>query len=369
MHRTACIVFYLGLVIAAAALVRAQSAQSRPSSSAPPAPEQDPARKPPPGEPPDAATIKLDTALVVIPVSVLDRDGKYIPNLTRRDFHIYEDDVEQEIAYFSAVEVPFQVVLLLDTSSSARFKIEDIQNAALAFVEQLRPQDRVMVVSFDSRIYVDAEFTSDRAQLRRAIYGIRTRGGTRLYDAVDLALTERLKHLQGRKAIVLFTDGVDTESRLTTAPRTLELVEESGVLVYPVQYDTSRDAAKGARVVGPPGNQIYVPDPAISGPEAYRQASQYLTALAERTGARLYPAETIGNLHQALSLIAEELRHQYAISYYPTNTKRDGSYRRLRVRVDQAGVVVRARPGYRMAQAAPARHQGADRPPVKRDRS
>ncbi len=342
----------------AAPIARALPTQSPPGSAPPPtgtekkrlvAPGQETDSDPATPGPQDATTISLDTALVGIPISVLDRDGKYIPNLSRRDFHIYEDDVEQEIDQFSVVEAPFHVALLLDTSGSARFKTEDIQNAALAFVEQLRPQDRVMVISFDSRIYVDSEFSGDRAQLRSAIYGIKTRGGTRLYDAVDLSLTERLRRVQGRKAIVLFTDGVDTESRLTSAPRTLELVEESSALVYPVQYDTSADADKGAITVGPPENRLYVPNSTISGSEAYTRASQYLADLAERAGARLYRAENLNNLNQSLSLIAEELRHQYAISYYPTNTARDGSYRRIRVTVSQPNVAVRARAGYRAA--------------------
>jgi Ca-activated chloride channel family protein len=228
----------------------AQSGRQQPPSSPPPANPQTEPPKPKPSLKPagsdlaapvepekvqDAGTIKLDTSLVLIPVSVLERDGKYIPNLTKDDFQIFEDDIKQEIDHFSSVEAPFNVVLLLDTSGSTRFKIEDIQRAALTFVEQLRPQDRLMVVSFDQRVYIDSEFTGDRRQLRRAIQHTRTGGSTRLYDAVALVLTERLNRLQGRKAVVLFTDGVDTASRLASALSTIDLVEESGALIYPIQ--------------------------------------------------------------------------------------------------------------------------------------
>src|SRR5262245_25508858 len=182
----------------------------------------------------EGATIKVETALVTFPVSVLDKNGKFIPHLMKSDFHIYEDNIEQEIASFADVEAPFNVVLLLDTSRSTRFKIEDIQRAAIAFVNKLRPDDRVMIVSFDSDIYIDSEFTSDREVLRRAIRETHTGGSTRLYDAVDLVITERLSRVQGRKAIVLFTDGVDTASQLATDRSTLARVDESGVLVYPV---------------------------------------------------------------------------------------------------------------------------------------
>ena len=189
----------------------------------------------------DDGTIRVDTTLVTIPVSALDRQGKFVPDLTKKNFHIYEDGVAQEIAEFSSVEVPFHVVLVLDTSRSTTFKHEDIQAAATAFVEQLRSQDQVMVVSFDDKVYVDCEFTSDRNRLKRAIYGTKIGGSTKLYDAVDLVLTERLAQVQGRKAIVLFTDGVDTSSKLASARSSADRVEESGVLVFPVQYDTDED--------------------------------------------------------------------------------------------------------------------------------
>ena len=323
-------------------------------------------------------TIKIETSLVTIPVSVLDRDGKFIPTMTRRDFHLYEDNVEQEITDFSSVEKPFNLVLLLDTSRSTSFKMEDIQHAALAFIDQLHPDDRVMVVSFDSDVYIDSEFTSDREKLRQAIRRTRTGSSTRLYDAVDLVITERLGKIQGRKAVVLFTDGVDTASKLASAASTIGRVEESGALVYPIQYDTEGQQAgpwgQGPGRMPPP---IFRPSPFPRFPrgrrgrwpldpfvnwqfprgsrhEDYVRAAKYLRDLADRSGARLYRADTTGNLKKAFTQIAEELRHQYALSYYPTNTARDGSYRRIRVRVEQPNLVVRAREGYRAAGRATA---------------
>src|SRR5262249_33687238 len=290
-------------------------------------------------------------------------NGKYSPRLTKKDFHIYEDGVEQEIANFSAVEAPFNVVLLLDTSRSTVFKIEDIHRAAIAFVDELRADDRVMVVSFDREVYIDSELTGDRDQLRRAIYGTRTGGGTRLYDAVDLVITERLNRIQGRKAIVLFTDGVDTASKLASDRSTIARVEESGVLVYPIQDEP--EGAMGGPFGGrrgagwPPGyprggGRRWPFDPPAPGQfprggrqEDYARAAKYLRDLSERSGARLYRADKIGNVSQAFSQIADDLRHQYALSYYPTNASQDGSYRRIQVRVDQPNLVVRARDGYR----------------------
>lgn len=301
-------------------------------------------------------TLKLDTTLVNVPVLVLDRDGKYLPNLKRDDFEIYEDGIKQEIDRFDSMEAPFNVALLLDTSTSTHFKLKDIQFAALAFSDQLREQDKLMVVSFDNRIYVDSEMTGDRRQMRQAILQTRTGQVTRLYDAVDLVLTERLNKIEGRKAIVLFTDGVDTASRIASALSTLELVEESNVLVYVIQYDTQNDVAGGGRfiITSPQGRVVADKQIQLSGSteKEYLYGDKYLHETSDRSGARLYKAETITDVSQAFSQIADELRHQYSISYYPANEKRDGAYRKIRAVVSASDAVVRARKGYRAASEA-----------------
>ena len=268
---------------------------------------------------------------VVVPVTVLNRDGENALNLMQRDFHLFEDDQEQKITGFGAVDAPFNVALLLDTSSSVGFKVEDIQYAATAFVEQLRPQDRVMVVSFNKEVYLNAEFTSDRSQLRRAIDGIRGGSGTRLYDAVETALAKHLKPIDGRKAVVLFTAGADTASQTATARTSTQLAEESGAIIYTIRYVVDDDAAPT--------------DAKADGPGA-----QYLRELTERTGARSYRTATTDHLKKAFSMIPVELRQQYTLSYYPTNTKRDGLYRRLSIKVERPEMTVYARPGYRAAK-------------------
>jgi len=129
--------------------------------------------------------IRISSTLVTIPVSVMDRDGRYVPNLQKEEFRIWEDGVEQEVAFFQSVDKPFSVVLMLDTSPSTQFRLEDIQDAAISFINQLRPDDRVMVVSFNDNIKILSEFTTDRNKLHRAIQRSKTDDGTRLYDAVD----------------------------------------------------------------------------------------------------------------------------------------------------------------------------------------
>jgi VWFA-related protein len=343
----------------------------------------------------ETGTIKMDTALVTIPVSVLDRDGRFVPFLKKRDFRVYEDGVEQYIENLTPVETPFHVALVLDTSNSTMFKFEDIQNAAFAFIKQLRDHDQVMVVSFDSKVRFHCDFTNDYDELRRAIDETRTGGSTKLYEVVD-KVVDRLAQVEGRKAIVLFTDGVDTASRRANYQNTIEKVEESGALVYPIKYDTEDDQ-NGSSAPSPrstpwpwptpqppnrrrwPFNQLVASifpqwpgrSPSGSGGQSsgeYRKAARYLQELATRSGGRLYEADTLYNVEQAFSNIAEELRHQYSLSYYPTNAKKDGAYRRVKVRVEKPEMVVRAREGYRAATdaQAPSDTGQNERPELKR---
>src|SRR3982751_2490175 len=186
------------------------------------------------GETIEGDVVRVNTSLVTVPVSVMDRDGKYIPSLGREDFHIFEDGVEQCIAYFATVDKPFTVVLLIDTSRSTDFRLEDIQDAAIAFVNQLKPEDKVVVISFDDDIRVLAKATSDRDELVRAIRRTRTGNGTRLYDAVHSVISKELKRIEGRKAVVLFTDGVDTTSNRASYQSTVREAEEFDALFYPV---------------------------------------------------------------------------------------------------------------------------------------
>src|SRR5689334_21366817 len=214
-------------------------------------PEQQADQAPAAPEEVDAGdVIKVNTSLVTIPVSVMDRDGRYVPNLQKEEFRIWEDGVEQEVAFFQSVDKPFSVVLMLDTSPSTAFRLEDIQDAAISFVNQLRNDDRVMVVSFNDNIRILSEFTTDRRKLERAIQRARTDDGTRLYDAVDMVINQQLSRVQGRKAIVLFTDGVDTTSRRANYDTNVMDAQELDALIYPVQYDTSEDMNAGNFPIG-----------------------------------------------------------------------------------------------------------------------
>jgi len=265
--------------------------------------------------------VKLSVSLVTVPTVVSDTDDRNVPDLSTIDFHLFENGIEQTIDRVVPEVAPFNVVLMLDTSGSTILHHSEIQDAALLFVEALRPEDRIMVISFDSYIYLDSVFTRDRAALRRAILHTDTGAGTRLYDALDLVLTECLDRIVGRKAIVLFTDGADTQSWLAPLGEYHEKVEESDALVYGVQFKTASAAP----------------------------ASRYLKGLSENSGGRLFIASSTSNLSATFAGIADELLHQYTICYYPSNQGVDSSFRRIRVTVDRPGTKVRARTGYRIA--------------------
>ena len=315
--------------------------------------------------------IRVSTSLVTIPVSVMDRDGRYVPNLQKEDFRIWEDGTEQEVAFFQSVDKPFSVVLMLDTSPSTQFRLEDIQDAAMSFVNQLRPDDRVMVVSFNDDIRILSDFTTDRSRLNRAIQHAHTGDGTRLYDAVDMVINQQLSHIQGRKAIVLFTDGVDTTSRRASYQSNVMDAQELDALIYPVQYDTSRDmnvmnyppmgrpndvwgqilggifggGRRGGGGGGRRGGGGGYPLP-TNGRDDYELADHYLNELADSTGGREYHADSVQNMSSAFANVAEELRRQYSIGYYPKRAPQAGQRRQIKVRARQPNLAVRARDSY-----------------------
>ena len=304
--------------------------------------------------------VKVETTLVTIPVSVYDRNGLYIPNLSKDNFKVFEDGKEQEIAYFGTSEKTFTVVLLIDTSPSTEYKIDEIRSAAVAFVDQLKPQDRVMVIEFDGNVHVLTEATSDRQAIYKGIRKADFGSGTALYDAVDFSLRKRLSQIEGRKAIVLFTDGVDTQSGKAGYDSTLALAEESDALIFPIYYNTYFDTRRQSTTVYDPfpdpiwgrSRRTYPPS-AGTRPEDYALGRKYLEELADYTGGRIFrPESTPGGLTRAFEGIAEELRRQYQIGYVPADEGKPGARKQIKVRVDRPNLVIRSRDSYVVGSAA-----------------
>ena len=298
---------------------------------------------------------RVNVNLVSAAVSVTDRDGRFVAGLRPEDFRVTDNGKEQQVTYFAAVEQPFSVLLLMDTSGSTQLRLQDMQEAAIRFVQQLRPQDRVLPVAFDNEpVALLNHWSGDQNRLAAAIRGAKTgmtvaqkdvtkvnakdgktytvlRVSTRLYDALHQSIGE-LRRIKGRKALILFTDGMDTGSREATLKSTLAEAEELDALVYTVNY--GRWAKDPGRFWRP---QLY--------PTAV-EAESYLKGLAEKTGGRVYTANSLSRIAKSFAAIAEELRRTYSIGYSPPPLARPGERREIKIKVRRGGVAVRARSSY-----------------------
>ena len=306
---------------------------------------------PPPGKKrPEDEEILVDTTMVTTPVSVLDRQGRFIANLKKKDFKILDNGVPQRVTWFQSSEQPFTVILMIDISPSTRYSIDDIRFAAVTFVEQLRPEDKVMVVNFDRQVRVMTEPTNDKKALYTAIYRSQFGSGTSLYEAVDAAVNLDFVKVPGRKAIVIFTDGVDTTSRQASIESTISGVEEVDALIYPIRYDTldGGQSPQVAALQGMGASQQMIATLARGTSAAeYERGRAYLNALAESSGGRMFEAGQINtNLEAAFKGVAEELRRQYAVGYYPDDTGKAGDRRKIKVEVTRPGAVVRSKTAY-----------------------
>jgi Ca-activated chloride channel family protein len=287
--------------------------------------------------------VRVSTSLITVPAEVMDRNGRYIGNLQKEDFRIFENGVEQEVSYFAAVEQPFTVALLLDVSGSTQSRLQAIRAAANAFIKRLRPNDRLLIISFDGKINVltEAVTLSELRQKRVRLDAVND--GTLLYDAVDIALNQKLAAIQGRKAIVLLTDGVDGGSKRGSLKHNLRDAEEANTVIYTVQYNTLPELpARLARIVNPKVRSRMQERMT----KEYAVGSNYLRSLAEKTGGRIYSADNLSDVPAAFNAITEELGRQYSLGYYPKSAAQAGETRDIKVRTRLPNLIVRARESY-----------------------
>ena len=310
-------------------------------------PESEPAKEVNP-EIGEGDIVRVSTNLITVPTQVMDRSGRYIGGLRQEDFVIYENGVQQQLSYFGSVEQPFTVALLLDVSGSTQTRLQAIRAAANSFIGRLRPNDRIMVVSFDGKVNVLSEPVTV-SQLRRLKLRLDAiNDGTLLYDTVDEVLNRRLAGVTGRKAIVMLTDGVDQGSKRASRKQNLRDASESEVLIYTVQYNTLAQL---------PERLSQFTDPKVRArlqarmEKEYGVGGTYLNTLAEQTGGRLYNADNLGDIQQSFNAIMDELGRQYSLGYYPKGETRAGEKRDIKVRVRVPNLVVRARDSY-VANAA-----------------
>jgi Ca-activated chloride channel family protein len=273
--------------------------------------------------------LRVESTLVQIPVSVLDKAGRPINDLTKEHFSIVEDKTPQTISLFKREDVPMSVGLVIDNSGSMRRKRDRVNSAALTFVRESNPEDETFIVNFDDTAYVDQEFTGSIGDLMDALDNFDTRGETALYDAIYLAADKAVK--QGRrdtKALLLISDGLDNRSKYKYDD-VLKKLKESRVTMYAIGLGD--DAPKG--LFAPPD----------------KKAQQILSSLAEITGGLAYFPKSMDEVEELCRQIARDLRNRYTLGYTPSNTKLDGAWREVKVAVtpSKAGKVdARHKPGY-----------------------
>jgi len=286
------------------------------------------------------SVVRVSTSLITVPAVVMDRNGRYVGNLRKEQFQIFEDGIEQKITYFASIEKPFTVALMLDMSGSTQAQLAQIREAANTFVSRLRLHDRLMAVSFDGQVHVLTEPETVSAIRRGKLHIPAITDGTVLYDAVQLVL-KRMEQIPGRKAIVLMTDGVDQNSRVAMKD-TLEGIAEQDVSIYTVQYNTLPQLPERLSRIKDEKARNKVRERLLKG---YAVSEPYLRMLAEKTGGRFYRADDLRDVAPAFEAITTELGVQYSLGYY-SNAQASSGSRQLRVRVRLPNLVVRTRESY-----------------------
>ena len=303
----------------------------------------------------DDDIIKVDSSIVRLNVGVVDQKGRPITSLTKENFSIYENGVKQNIVRFEPTVAPFSVVMILDMSGSTKSFRDNIRFSALRFLDALAPDDRVAVIEFYKKVNLLNDFTTDRKTVAQSIGSANGVGDTQLYKALKLALEKLAKEGSRRKAIVVLTDGVDTDmrnsdrdilgkftdSQVLTAlkpetnevlNRTLNQSDAEGVTIYPLALPTG-DPAK---LADPTPRQIAL----------FQAARSRLEVLAKRTGGTLNTINRLEEMSRLYAEVAADLRTLYTIEYQSNNDKRDGKWRDIKIETSSPELISRTRQGY-----------------------
>jgi len=296
--------------------------------------------------------ISVNTTEVLLPVTVRDSNGVLVSNLTRKDFRIFEDGVEQPLSDLSLRQVPVDVALIVDASSSVAGNLDDFRKAAEGFAAHLAVEDRVSLIQFDDRVVLLQDWTGSLVQLRRALKRIVPGMFTRFHDAMLLASRDQVARGNARHAIIVLTDGIDS-GRGSTFDAALRAALQSQTTVYVVsntQIERSRKQEELSVLLSGSDstvrfNQLRIDDLRL-GLAALSDSERNLQQLTAATGGRLYIPTTFNDLERTYAEVADELRHQYTLYYSPLNTKRDGQFRRLRAETTNPTHQVSARIGY-----------------------
>ena len=296
--------------------------------------------------------ISVETTEVMLPVTVRDANGRLVSQLTRDDFRVFEDDRQQPLRDLALRQVPVDAILMIDSSSSAVRNLDDFRRAAEGFAKDLGPEDRISLIKFDDTVQLLQDWTSSRFQLQRALNRVAPGMFTRFYDALLLAAREQYGSTRSRRAVIVLTDGIDS-GKGTSLESAVRALLQSQVTVYVVSNTEISRAEKQADLDSLTSgsdsaqrfNKVQI-DGLRLGLQALDQSEQMLADLTTATGGRLYKPRSFDALEATYAEVAEELRHQYALYYTPTNKTRDGGFRRVRVEPTTPTYQTRTRVGY-----------------------
>jgi Ca-activated chloride channel family protein len=290
---------------------------------------------PPPPPPPGAATnsgkqgagIKVDVNLVVLHTSVLDDRGRFADGLKQDNFRVFEDKVEQKLSVFKREDVPVSMGLVIDNSGSMREKRPRVNEAALTLVQASNPRDEAFVVNFNDDFYLDLDkdFTSSIPELKEALERIDSRGSTALRDAIIGSLDHLKKGTKDKKVLLVVTDGEDNASH-NSLEKTLREIQKTDTVIYTIGLLSSE------------------------GKKEAKRAKKVLQEIAAASGGVAYFPESVDDVHSICEQVAHDIRNQYILAYYPTNARRDGSFRAVNVDVipprGRGKLTARTRNGY-----------------------
>ena len=277
--------------------------------------------------------LRVDSTLVLIPVTVTDPMNRFVTGLEKEHFRLQEDNVDQAITHFASEDAPLSVGVVFDTSGSMGAKLQKSRQAVSQFCKTANPQDEFFLVQFNSSPEVAVPFTTDVDEIQNRITFSQSKGRTALLDAIYLALHEMKKSKNPRKALLVISDGGDNSSRYTEG-EIKNLVREADVQVF------------GIGIYEPFGSRGRTAEE-LAGPSL-------LSDIAEQTGGRAYPVENLNDLPDIAAKIGIELRNQYVLGYSPRNQERDGKYRRVKVRVVQPRGLPPLRAFWRLGYYAPS---------------
>lgn len=279
--------------------------------------------------------IGVEVNMVTVPVTVRRSEGGFVKGLSQDSFQIFENGVQQEIAFFAQEGLPTRIALVLDASGSVVYEWGTIRYATKRFIEHLKPEDQFSLISFNEEVRLKMDWGRNIDRVDAVLTSIYCKGNTKLWDAIWIACRDLLKGVTDKKAMIIMSDGMDNQSFVSFDEALQEAVRSEAAIYVVSKTEAVRRSYEA--------NKRYYAN--IPG-EVFVQADLVLRKLAYETGGRVLYPNTFGQLDNIYAEVDEELRNQYTLGYVSTNTIKDGSYRRIDVRAKASNAIVSARPGY-----------------------